>query len=109
MQITWILISIEEELHYLGRAAANWLQWRLLSDSEALLNPWKLGGASSHPAIMVEYYQILGVRRDASADDIKKAWVDQILLSSNKWLFLISQQMQIIIIIMSLFYFVNYY
>lgn len=37
----------------------------------------------SHPAIMVEYYQILGVRRDASAEDIKKAWVDPILL--NEW------------------------
>ena len=30
---------------------------------------------SNSPFTMVEYYQILGVRRESSAEDIKKAWV----------------------------------
>lgn len=73
-------------------ASSVW-QWRFFQPLKAW---WSL---LSHPAIMVEYYQILGVRRDASADDIKKAWVDQILLSSNKWFFLISHQTQFVILI----------
>lgn len=40
---------------------------------------------SSHPLIMVEYYQVLGVQKDASADDIKKAWVEvlNVVLAEN--------------------------
>lgn len=86
----WILVSVLTRMALFGPC----------SSQLAALFSEAPGSLLSHPAIMVEYYQILGVRKDASAEDIKKAWVDQILL----WLFLFSQQTQFVIITESCLY-----
>lgn len=47
--------------------------WAIQGPFLSASSSWNLLQIRSPPAVMVEYYLILGVRRDASAEDIKKA------------------------------------